>query len=46
MRVKISAPKDYLMSILEGLAIKYKICKMPELLGSYSNSKIELDGDG
>ena len=46
MRVKISAPKDYLMLILEGLEIKYKICKMPELLGSSSNSEIELDGDG
>ena len=37
--VKISAPKDYLKSILEGLAVIYKICKMSELLGSSSNSR-------
>ena len=43
--VKISAPKGYLMSILEGLAIKYKIYKMSELLGSSCNSEIELDGE-
>ena len=44
--VKISSPKDYLMSILEGLAIKYKNYKMSELLGSCNKSEIELDGDG
>ena len=37
--VKISAPKDYLKSILEGLAVIYKICKMAEFLGSCSNSR-------
>ena len=39
LRLNISTPKCYLMSILEGLAIIYKICKMPELLGSNSNSR-------
>ena len=46
MGVKIPSPIDYLSSILEGLTIKYKNCKMSELLGSSSNSKIELEGDG
>ena len=37
--VKMSAPKGYLKSILEGLAIIYKIYKMPELQGSSCNSR-------
>ena len=44
--VKILAPKGYLMSILEGLAMQHKICKMSELLGSSCNSEIEIDRDG
>lgn len=43
--VKISSPKGHLMLILEGLALNYKICRMPELLGSNCNSEIELDGE-
>ena len=45
MVVKTPTPKDYLMSILEVLEIKYKNCKMPKLLGSCSNLEIELDGE-
>ena len=37
--VKISTPKGYLKSILEGLAIIYKICKMSELQGNSCNSR-------
>ena len=39
-------PKDYLMSILEGLEIEHKKCKILEFLGSCNKSEIELDGDG
>ena len=44
--VKISTPKGYLMSIVEGLAIICKTYKMLELLGSSCNSEMKLDGDG